>query len=202
MGRVLEEQRGAAGESATRSRIVEAATGMFLARGFDAVTTSQLAEAAGITAPALYWHFKSKMDLFAEVLETSYRSFFVTLLQQTTGDDARQRLHSYVRALVELQLRDQDLMFGLGQLKERLPADRKGELARLQRAYGEHAKEILQQGVDEGYFDLDDLSLTSLAIHTMCEYAVVWYRPHHRLSAAQVAEQHARMALRMAGSVP
>lgn len=187
-------------EPARRSKIVEAATDLFLARGFDAVPLSQVAEAAGVKTPALYWHFKSKMDLYVEVLETSYRSTFAELVRRTTGNDPRQRLHSYVRSMVEMQLSNQDFVFGRGQLLARLPADKRAVFTRLQRAYGTYVTEILQQGIDDGQFDVDDLSMTVLAIHTMCEYAVVWYRPDHRLSAGEVAEFHAGMALRMVGA--
>lgn len=184
----------------TRAKIVASATTMFLGRGFDAVPMSQVAEAAGVTTPALYWHFKSKTDLFLEVLETSYRTFFAEVVQETVGEDARQRLFSYIRSLLAVHLRDADLMFGLGQLQSWLPEEKKRKFKRVQRGYGTYLKEILRRGVDEGHFDIDDVSLTALSIHTMCEYAIVWYRPGGRVSASGVAEFHARMALRMAGA--
>lgn len=207
-------QSGAADGSATRARIVQVATSMFLARGYDAVPMSQVAEAAGVTTPALYWHFKSKGDLFFEVLKASYRSFFDELMAQTVGETARKRLHSYVRCFVEMQLADADraydltdrgtaMMFGIGQLGAWLPDDNQEEFAALQRLFRELLKSILQQGNDAGEFAVEEASVTALAINTMCEYVVVWYKPNQRLTAAEVAELYADLALRMVvGPVP
>ena len=200
-------QGGAVDGIATRERIVQAATSMFLGRGFDAVPMSQVADAAGVTTPALYWHFKSKTDLFFEVLKASYHSFFDELVSRTAGTSARQRLHSYVRGFVELQLADDDveltdsgtaMMFGVGQLGASLPDDKLKEFEALQRRYDDFLKDILRQGKAAGEFAVEEVSVTAQAIHTMCEYVVVWYKPNQRLAAEEVAEIYADLALRMA----
>ena len=55
---------GATGTSVpTRERIVEAALRLFSERGTTAVSMRELADAAGVTVPGLYYHFASKADL-------------------------------------------------------------------------------------------------------------------------------------------
>jgi AcrR family transcriptional regulator len=51
----------------TRDRIVEAALRLFAERGTTAVSMRELADAAGVTVPGLYYHFASKADLIREV---------------------------------------------------------------------------------------------------------------------------------------
>jgi len=51
----------------TESRILDTAENLFAAYGFDAVSISQLATAAGVTIGALYHHFASKEALYAAV---------------------------------------------------------------------------------------------------------------------------------------
>ncbi|MGW7683148.1 TetR/AcrR family transcriptional regulator [Kribbella sp. NPDC054772] len=46
-----------------RSRISEVATGLFLERGFDAVSVSEIAEAADVARPTVFAHFARKEDL-------------------------------------------------------------------------------------------------------------------------------------------
>jgi AcrR family transcriptional regulator len=65
---------GAAGAAAgtgtavpTRDRIVEAALRLFAERGTTAVSMRELADAADVTVPGLYYHFASKADLISEV---------------------------------------------------------------------------------------------------------------------------------------
>ncbi|WP_037774933.1 TetR/AcrR family transcriptional regulator [Streptomyces albus] len=48
----------------TRQRISDIATGLFLARGFDAVTIAEIAEAADVSVNTVYNYFPAKEDLF------------------------------------------------------------------------------------------------------------------------------------------
>ena len=51
----------------TRDRIVEVALRLFSERGTSAVSVREVADAAGVTVPGLYYHFASKADLIREV---------------------------------------------------------------------------------------------------------------------------------------
>ncbi|MFL5152474.1 MAG: TetR/AcrR family transcriptional regulator [Microvirga sp.] len=53
----------------TRERILQAAYELFYAKGFARVGVDAVAEQAGLTKRTLYYHFKSKDDLLAAVLE-------------------------------------------------------------------------------------------------------------------------------------
>lgn len=48
----------------TRSRILDAAEEVFHAKGVSQTALNDVAEAAGVTRGAIYWHFKNKSDLF------------------------------------------------------------------------------------------------------------------------------------------
>ena len=52
----------------SREAIVEAATGLFLERGYGAVSMDELAEAAGVARRTLYNQFTSKEEIFREML--------------------------------------------------------------------------------------------------------------------------------------
>src|SRR5712664_4866180 len=52
-----------------RTRILDAAMGVFRHQGFRRSSIEQAAEAAGLTRQALYHHFKSKEALFRAVIE-------------------------------------------------------------------------------------------------------------------------------------
>src|SRR6266545_4208268 len=55
---------------ATRERLVRAARGLFAERGYAAVGTEEIVQAAGVTRGALYHQFRDKAELFAAVAET------------------------------------------------------------------------------------------------------------------------------------
>lgn len=54
-------------DTGTRERIVETALRCFSERGTSAVSVRELAEAAGVTVPGLYYHFASKAELIRAV---------------------------------------------------------------------------------------------------------------------------------------
>lgn len=50
----------------TRARIAEIAGGLFLERGYDAVTVAEVAKAAGVSSVTVFNHFPRKEDLFLD----------------------------------------------------------------------------------------------------------------------------------------
>ena len=59
---------------ANRARVVEAASELFRARGFDRVAVGELMQAAGFTHGGFYNHFGSKEALAAEALASAWAS--------------------------------------------------------------------------------------------------------------------------------
>ncbi|AMM20768.1 TetR family transcriptional regulator [Frondihabitans sp. PAMC 28766] len=60
--------RGDRGGAATRARIADVATGMFLERGFEDVTIAEVAAAAGVSKVTVFAHFDRKEDLLLDRL--------------------------------------------------------------------------------------------------------------------------------------
>jgi len=54
---------------ATRDRLIDAAEHLFQSRGVSRTSLQQIAEQAGATRGAVYWHFKDKADLFNAMME-------------------------------------------------------------------------------------------------------------------------------------
>lgn len=53
----------------TKEIIIKVAGDLFMEKGFQATSTREIAENAGITQPNLYHHFKTKEDIYIAVLE-------------------------------------------------------------------------------------------------------------------------------------
>jgi TetR/AcrR family acrAB operon transcriptional repressor len=54
---------------ATRNRILDTAEVVFHRRGVSRTTLQEVAEAAGVTRGAIYWHFRDKAELFNAMME-------------------------------------------------------------------------------------------------------------------------------------
>lgn len=53
----------------TRAAVLKAALAVFSAKGYAAATLDDVASAAKVTRGAIYWHFKSKADLYNTLVE-------------------------------------------------------------------------------------------------------------------------------------
>lgn len=71
--------------SHNRENILRWATRLFYSRGYDAVGVQEIAEAAGITKPTLYYYFKSKYGLLESLLESK-----LSILNREIGNAAGQ----------------------------------------------------------------------------------------------------------------
>jgi AcrR family transcriptional regulator len=60
----------------TRARIVEAAGLVFAEHGFEAATTTMIAQRAGLSIGSIYAHFNDKIDIFIEILAAHCESVY------------------------------------------------------------------------------------------------------------------------------
>ncbi|MFC7206641.1 TetR family transcriptional regulator [Comamonas endophytica] len=54
---------------ATRNALLDAAEQVFLAQGVSQSSLAAIAQQAGATRGAVYWHFKDKLDLFTAMID-------------------------------------------------------------------------------------------------------------------------------------
>ena len=66
-----------------RQQLVETALGLFAARGMHGTSMDDIAEAAGVTKPVLYQHFRSKRALFLELLGQVGQELLTAITQAT-----------------------------------------------------------------------------------------------------------------------
>jgi AcrR family transcriptional regulator len=59
----------------TRDALLRAGARVFVARGLHGATVRQIVDAAGLTIPALYYHFKGKEDLYAVLIGEARANF-------------------------------------------------------------------------------------------------------------------------------
>jgi len=57
-----------------RTRILNTALTEFARKGFDGVSTTEIAKAAGVTQPLIHYHFKSKMALWQATVEQIFKA--------------------------------------------------------------------------------------------------------------------------------
>ncbi|WP_246339646.1 TetR/AcrR family transcriptional regulator [Streptomyces lunaelactis] len=126
---------------ATRAKLYEAAVTLIAEQGFSATTVDEIAERAGVAKGTVYYNFKSKTELFEELLR--YGVGLLTASLQSAADETAERGGTKVEAL------DAMIRAGLGFI-DRYPAFTQlyvAELWRTNRAWQSTLLVVRQQAV-------------------------------------------------------
>jgi len=85
---------------ATRHRLLDAAERVFAEKGVSRTSLHDIAQAAGVSRGAIYWHFKNKADLFNAMMERTTLPLEDSL-HQIGHDPELDPLHELQRAIMD-----------------------------------------------------------------------------------------------------
>ena len=85
----------------TRRLLIEAAERVFMRQGFQRATLDNIAADAGFTKGAVYWHFRSKEDLFIELLADGLKRNIGRLDQLASLGNDLERLDAELRRWID-----------------------------------------------------------------------------------------------------
>lgn len=91
----MQDDDGSRGKSATQDRILAAAAGVLVERGYAKASISQIAARAGISRAAVFWHFGDKASLFREVCRQLIQPFIDKLDEQDPELPPRKRIFEW-----------------------------------------------------------------------------------------------------------
>ncbi|MBF6560148.1 MAG: TetR/AcrR family transcriptional regulator [Candidatus Binataceae bacterium] len=84
----------------SRDEILKAATALFANRGFHETSMSEVAKAASVSKALIFWHFKTKEDLFMAVLSGLLEPYFIDFTEEAGALDEK----AQIIRLIELYL--------------------------------------------------------------------------------------------------
>ena len=100
-------------ENGMKERIKQVAVGLFDRQGYHGATIRQIAEGAGCSLPTVYYYFKSKKDLFREIILGDYFQLLQRHTQKVTDPDPLEYYTGYISALESLS-EEEKRVFRLG----------------------------------------------------------------------------------------
>ncbi|MBR9827498.1 MAG: TetR family transcriptional regulator [Oceanospirillales bacterium] len=92
----------------TRQTLLAAGLDLFSRQGIDTTTLKQVAQVAGVTHGALYWHFRNRADLLVQIHHAYELPFEAQYLEQCQGvqQDALKALRQYITGVLSEFARD------------------------------------------------------------------------------------------------
>lgn len=199
-------RNGEGREVVGQERVMQAALRMFLRRGYPGTSMKALAQELGISAPALYWYFPSKEDLYVAVIDTAMQDFLDHVRNSITESDPVLKLGQMVRAHVSWQLQQTDaarafdLTMSIRSLAHDIPHDRLAPVVKMEREYAREFRDVLEEGQRQGSMVVDDVKTTAFAIITLCEYVHTWYNPNGDMTVAAIANRYEGLVRSMVGA--
>ncbi|MEU3745108.1 MULTISPECIES: TetR/AcrR family transcriptional regulator [Streptomyces] len=181
-----------------RRELLETAAEVFAAQGYNATTVRKIADAAGMLAGSLYYHFDSKESMLDEILST-----FLTELWQGYDAvlDAGLGPRETIEALVTESFREIDrhrAAVAIYQKESRHLTDlpRFQYLVESQERFEKAWLGTLERGVAAGVFRADlDIRLTYRFVRDTVWVAASWYRPGGQHRPEEIARQYLTMVL-------
>ena len=175
----------------TRQRLLDAAAKVFRDKGYAGTRLADIAEAAGMHPPGVYYYFASREDLVEEVLRAGVARAQDHVAERVAavpeGRPALDRLRAAIEGHVQVALEIGDYTSANIRIFGQLPADiRRRHLAQ-QRAYGDLWRSLLEEARSAGEVRDDlDLSAVRMLILGALNWSVEWFQPGN-LSATEVA---------------
>lgn len=191
-----------AAPNAARSRpneptILDAALQAFAEQGFNGASMRDIARGAGTSLSNLYNYFPSKADLLAELLHRANQEQLERTQEavHAAQPSARARMREAVRAFVGFVVDHQ--LASLVAISEfrYLSGPQRDHVVAARDATQAIFETVVADGVDSGEFRTPYPGDAARNIVTMCSAISTWYHTAGRLSAQQLAEQHAHYAL-------
>jgi TetR/AcrR family transcriptional regulator len=94
-----------------QGRLMTSAIALFARRGYAATTVREIVEAAGVTKPALYYHFGSKEGIFLAMMGEAVQEFEATATMALgTEGSAEERIVRFLDDMFALILEHLDVM--------------------------------------------------------------------------------------------
>jgi AcrR family transcriptional regulator len=187
-------------ESESSRRILLAGLAAFAKHGFEAATTREISEGAGMSPAALYVHYKAKSDLLYEISRIGHQSVLddVEEALRDAPQDPEQRVRRFVAAFAKWHA-DHHVVARVIQYElKSLPRRQFRKIAELRNRFEELLGAELQAGVKAGAFDIAELDATRLAILSLGIDLARWYHPSddHKTSD-EVGQLYADLVARM-----
>lgn len=169
-------------DTATRERILLEASRLFRHHGYAATTLREVADAAGIMAGSIYYHFESKEQILGEVLDkgilavaTAVRERVEALPKDAT---ARKKVAAAIEGHLWGLLHHGDFTSANIRIYGQIPPAAKNRHRKVRREYADYWDALLDEAMQRGELRRDiGATIARLFVIGALNWTVEWYNP-------------------------
>lgn len=169
-------------DSATRERILLEAARLFRHHGYSATTLREVADASGIKAGSIYYHFESKEQILGEVLDKGIQIVAETVLQRVEAlpkdATARERVAAAIEGHLWGLLHHGDFTSANIRVYGQIPLAAKNRHRKIRRDYADYWDRLLDDALNRGELRSDSsTAVIRLFVIGAMNWTVEWYNP-------------------------
>ncbi|MBB5153641.1 TetR/AcrR family transcriptional regulator [Saccharopolyspora phatthalungensis] len=189
--------RASARRELVENEIYEHAARLFGERGFAGTNLQDIADAVGLTRPALYYYVKSKDELLAKLVTeiTEAPAAQLREINARTDLDATGKLRMIAQALVTRQASHPARFRVIIRSEAELPEELSRAHESGKRAVLREVTKVVDEGIRSGQFRPVDPRTAALGVIGMFNWVAWWFRADGRETIDSVADQLAAMAV-------
>jgi AcrR family transcriptional regulator len=169
-------------DSATRERILLEAARLFRHHGYAATTLREVADAAGIKAGSIYYHFESKDQILGEVLDKGMLAVIEAVQKRVDALPAKATARQRVAAAIEGHLwgllHHGDFTSANIRIYGQIPPAAKNRHRKIRREYADYWDRLLDDALQRGELRPDtSTAIIRLFVIGALNWTVEWYNP-------------------------
>lgn len=177
-------------EGNRRADLIRGSARLFREKGFDGTTVRDIANAVGMRSGSPFYHFKSKQEILAAVMEEGLVAGLAETERIVTSKlPAREKFRTLVRSHLETVLGEgQDFIPVLLYDWRALSPELQARIIGLKDHYDKRWQQVLGS-LKKAKLIKSDSKVTRLLLLGAIHYCMQWYKPGKGLSLDQLADQ-------------
>ncbi len=169
-------------DTATRERILLEAARLFRHHGYLGTTLREVADAAGIKAGSIYYHFDSKERILGEVMDKGIHVVAAAVRERVDvlpkAAMARQRIAAAIEGHLWGLLHHGDFTSANIRIYGQIPTAAKNRHRLVRRAYADYWDRLLDDAMQRGELRADSsTAVVRLFVIGALNWTVEWYNP-------------------------
>ena len=142
-----------------RQKIIDAASELYVKKGFKATSIEEIAEKAGVTIPVTYQYIKNKSEIMRLIMEDMLSIFKENLISQLKDiSDPEERLSIAISLYFRMLDQQQDKVLLMYQKSSSLDKESKSRIMSMEVELSKIFGDIIEDGIKKGVFK-DDINV-------------------------------------------
>lgn len=181
-----------------RRRIVEEASHLFFAHGYESTTLDAVAEQLNVTKPFIYSYYRNKSELLSEICQTGIQLSLTAMdealaIEGTPAEQLKMVVERVARIILENQ---KYISVYISEEKSLDPVDAR-RIRELRHRFDNQLAALLTRGKEQGFFEFEDASRTAIWVSGVLSWIANWYHEGGKWSATEVVMDAITVVMRI-----